>query len=69
MAMSFFVPNIYRYHTSVDIRAEGPSVRPAQGNALGYGKTTIYFSAQRANRSPSLQANYWPVGPIAHQTQ
>jgi hypothetical protein len=39
--------------------AEGPAVRPAQGNALGDGGQQVHVSAQRANDS----MNCWPVGP------
>ncbi len=44
--------------SALDARAEGPAVRPAQGNALGSGVDPKHPSAQRANGS----MNGWPVG-------
>ena len=47
---------------------KGEPVHPAQGNALGKRRTTMFFCvdarwAQRANRSRCNGANHWPVGP------
>ena len=53
-----FLPPDADFSASV-LRAEGPAVRPAQGNALGNGDDLAHLSAQRANHS----TNGWPVGP------
>jgi hypothetical protein len=42
-----------------DLRAEGPLVRPAQGNALGGRENSSHLSAQRANRSPGERLARW----------
>ena len=50
------------------MRAEGPAVLPAQGNALGIGGIQYRSSAQRANRSTERLARWademrWLVFP------
>ena len=53
----------FLFRTSdVDLRAEGPAVRQAQGNALGNGGESILV--RRPNGPTVRRENHWPAGPL-----